>query len=158
MTSANPGRSATDTDWMRRAIARARDAAAAGEVPVGALLVREGAVLGEGWNRPIGTHDPTAHAEVVALRAAGAAAGDYRLAGSTLYVTLEPCIMCAAALIHARVDRVVFGAWDPKAGGAGSVLDVFRTPQLNHRVDVFGGVLAEDCAQLLQRFFAERRR
>jgi tRNA(adenine34) deaminase len=143
---------------MRRAIARARDAAAAGEVPVGALLVREGAVLGEGWNRPIGTHDPTAHAEVVALRAAGAAAGDYRLAGSTLYVTLEPCIMCAAALIHARVDRVVFGAWDPKAGGAGSVLDVFRTPQLNHRVDVFGGVLAEDCAQLLQRFFAERRR
>ncbi len=158
MTSANPGRSATDTDWMRRAIALGRDAAAAGEVPVGALLVREGAVLGEGWNRPIGTHDPTAHAEVVALRAAGAAAGDYRLAGSPLYVTLEPCILCAAALIHARVDRVVCGAWDPKAGGAGSVLDVFRTPQLNHRVDVFGGVLAEDCAQLLQRFFAERRR
>lgn len=158
MTSANPGRSATDTDWMRRAIALGLDAAAAGEVPVGALLVRDGAVLGEGSNRPIGTHDPTAHAEVVALRAAGATAGDYRLAGSTLYVTLEPCIMCAAALIHARVDRVVFGAWDPKAGGAGSVLDVFRTPQLNHRVDVFGGVLADECAQLLQRFFAERRR
>jgi tRNA(adenine34) deaminase len=158
MTSANPGRSATDTDWMRRAIALGLDAAAAGEVPVGALLVREGAVLGEGWNRPIGTHDPTAHAEVVALRAAGATAGDYRLAGSTLYVTLEPCIMCSAALIHARVERVVFGAWDPKAGGAGSVLDVFRAPRLNHRVDVFGGVLAEECAQLLQRFFAERRR
>lgn len=143
---------------MRRAIGLGLEAAAAGEVPVGALLVRGGAVLGEGWNRPIGTHDPTAHAEVVALRAAGATAGDYRLAGSTLYVTLEPCIMCAAALVHARVDRVVFGAWDPKAGGAGSVLDVFRTPQLNHRVDVFGGVLAEECAQLLQRFFAERRR
>lgn len=158
MISANPGRSATDTDWMLRALALGRDAAAAGEVPVGALLVREGVVLGEGWNRPIGTHDPTAHAEVVALRAAGVAAGDYRLSGSTLYVTLEPCIMCAAALIHARVDRVVFGAWDPKAGGAGSVLDVFRTPQLNHRVDVFGGVLADDCARLLQQFFAERRR
>jgi tRNA(adenine34) deaminase len=143
---------------MRRAIGLGLEAAAAGEVPVGALLVRGGAVLGEGWNRPIGTHDPTAHAEVVALRAAGATAGDYRLAGSTLYVTLEPCIMCAAALVHARVDRVVFGAWDPKAGGAGSVLDVFRTPQLNHRVDVFGGVLAEECAQLLQRFFSERRR
>lgn len=143
---------------MRRAIALGLDAAAAGEVPVGALLVRDGAVLGEGSNRPIGTHDPTAHAEVVALRAAGAMLGDYRLAGATLYVTLEPCIMCAAALIHARIDRVVFGAWDPKAGGAGSVLDVFRTPQLNHRVDVFGGVLAEECAELLQRFFAERRR
>jgi tRNA(adenine34) deaminase len=143
---------------MRRAIALGLDAAAAGEVPVGALLVRDGAVLGEGSNRPIRTHDPTAHAEVVALRAAGAMVGDYRLAGATLYVTLEPCIMCAAALIHARIDRVVFGAWDPKAGGAGSVLDVFRTPQLNHRVDVFGGVLAEECAELLQRFFAERRR
>ena len=158
MTSANPGRGATDTDWMQRALALGRAAAQAGEVPVGALLVRGGAVLGEGWNRPIATHDPTAHAEVVALRAAGATAGDYRLAGSTLYVTLEPCIMCAAALIHARVERVVFGAWDPKAGGAGSVLDVFRTPQLNHRVDVFGGVLADDCAGLLQQFFAERRR
>jgi tRNA(adenine34) deaminase len=143
---------------MRRAIALGLDAAAAGEVPVGALLVRDGAVLGEGSNRPIRTHDPTAHAEVVALRAAGAMVGDYRLAGATLYVTLEPCIMCAAALIHARIDRVVFGAWDPKAGGAGSVLDVFRRPQLNHRVDVFGGVLAEECAELLQRFFAERRR
>lgn len=143
---------------MQRACVLAEAAAAAGEVPVGALLVHDGKVLGEGWNRPIATHDPTAHAEVVALRAAAAAAGDYRLPGTTLYVTLEPCVMCAAALIHARVQRVVFGAWDPKAGGAGSVLDVFRTPQLNHRVDVFGGVRADECAALLQRFFAERRR
>lgn len=148
----------SDADWMQRACALAEAAAAAGEVPVGALLVHDGKVLGEGWNRPIATHDPTAHAEVVALRAAAAAAGDYRLPGTTLYVTLEPCVMCAAALIHARVQRVVFGAWDPKAGGAGSVLDVFRTPQLNHRVDVFGGVRADECAALLQRFFAERRR
>ena len=148
----------SDADWMRHACALAETAAAAGEVPVGALLVQQGRVLGEGWNRPISTHDPTGHAEVVALRAAAEAVGDYRLAGTTLYVTLEPCVMCAAALIHARVQRVVFGAWDPKAGGAGSVLDVFRTPQLNHRVDVFGGVLADECAALLQRFFAERRR
>lgn len=154
----SPGVVPTDADWMRRACELAGSAAADGEVPVGAVLVRNGQALGEGWNRPIGTHDPTAHAEVVALRAAAAACGDYRLASTTLYVTLEPCIMCAAALIHARVQRVVFGAWDPKAGGAGSVLDVFRTPQLNHRVDVFGGVLAEECAALLQRFFAERRR
>jgi tRNA(adenine34) deaminase len=158
MSIASAGPGGTDADWMRRAMALGAEAAAAGEVPVGALLVRDGAVLGSGWNRPIATHDPTAHAEVVALRAAATAAGDYRLGGTTLYVTLEPCIMCAAALIHARVQRVVFGAWDPKAGGAGSVLDVFRAPQLNHRVDVFGGVLAEDCAALLQRFFAERRR
>lgn len=143
---------------MRRALALAEQAAAAGEVPVGALLVRDGRAIGEGWNRPIATHDPTAHAEVVALRAAATVLEDYRLNGTTLYVTLEPCIMCAAALVHARVQRVVFGAWDPKAGGAGSVLDVFRTPQLNHRVDVFGGVLADESAALLQRFFAERRR
>lgn len=157
MSPARQSPVASDAHWMRQALALGAEAAAAGEVPVGALLVRDGAVLGTGWNRPIATHDPTAHAEVVALRAAAAAAADYRLVGATLYVTLEPCIMCAAALIHARVQRVVFGAWDPKAGGAGSVLDVFRAPQLNHRVDVFGGVLAEDCADLLQRFFAERR-
>lgn len=146
-----------DADWMRRALALGEAAAAAGEVPVGALVVRDGAVLGEGFNQPIATRDPTAHAEIVALRAAGQAAGDYRLGGSTLYVTLEPCIMCAAALVHARVERVVFGAWDPKAGAAGSIVDVFRLPQLNHRVDAFGGVLAEQCAALLQGFFAARR-
>jgi tRNA(adenine34) deaminase len=142
---------------MRRALALGEAAAAAGEVPVGALVLRDGEVLGEGWNRPIGTCDPSAHAEIVALRAAGRAVGDYRLGGSTLYVTLEPCIMCASALVHARVERVVFGAWDPKAGAAGSIVDVFRLPQLNHRVDAFGGVLAEECGELLQRFFAARR-
>jgi tRNA(adenine34) deaminase len=147
----------SDADWMRRALALGEAAAAAGEVPVGALVLRDGAVLGEGWNRPIGTCDPTAHAEIIALRAAGVTSGDYRLSGCTLYVTLEPCIMCAAALVHARIARVVFGAWDPKAGAAGSIVDVFRLPQLNHRVDVFGGVLAEECGAMLQRFFAVRR-
>lgn len=158
MTTASATGPSSDAEWMIRALGLAEQAAAAGEVPVGALLVRDGRAIGEGWNRPIATHDPTAHAEVVALRAAATVLEDYRLNGTTLYVTLEPCIMCAAALVHARVQRVVFGAWDPKAGGAGSVLDVFRTPQLNHRVDVFGGVLADESAALLQRFFAERRR
>ena len=147
----------TDIDHMRRAIALAQAAAAAGEVPVGALLVRGSEVLGEGANCPIGTHDPTAHAEIRALRAAGERAGDYRLPGTTLYVTLEPCIMCAAALIHARIERVVFGAWDPKAGAAGSIVDVFSIAQLNHRVDVFGGVAAEECGTLLSDFFRRRR-
>jgi tRNA(adenine34) deaminase len=147
----------TDAEFMRRALALARAAGARGEVPVGALLVRGDQVLGEGANCPIGTHDPTAHAEIQALRAAGAEVGDYRLAGTTLYVTLEPCIMCAAALVHARVSRVVFGAWDPKAGAAGSLTDVFNIAGLNHRVDVFGGVLAEECGTLLSDFFRQRR-
>ena len=147
----------TDTEFMRRALDLARAAAARGEVPVGALLVRGDEVLGEGANCPIGTHDPTAHAEIQALRAAGAQVGDYRLAGTTLYVTLEPCIMCAAALVHARVSRVVFGAWDPKGGAAGSLTDVFNIAGLNHRVDVFGGVLAEECGTLLSGFFRQRR-
>ena len=142
---------------MQRAIALARAAAQAGEVPVGALLVRGAEVIGEGANCPIHTHDPTAHAEIRALRAAGERLGDYRLPGTTLYVTLEPCIMCAAALIHARVERVVFGAWDPKAGAAGSIVDVFAIAQLNHRVDVFGGVAAEECGTLLSDFFRRRR-
>ena len=147
----------TDTEFMRRALDLARAAAARGEVPVGALLVRGDEVLGEGANCPIGTHDPTAHAEIHALRAAGARVGDYRLPGTTLYVTLEPCIMCASALVHARVSRVVFGAWDPKAGAAGSLTDVFNIAGLNHRVDVFGGVLAEECGTLLSDFFRQRR-
>lgn len=147
----------TDTEFMRRALGLAAAAAARGEVPVGALLVRSDEVLGEGANCPIATHDPTAHAEVQALRAAGAKVGDYRLAGTTLYVTLEPCIMCASALVHARVTRVVFGAWDPKAGAAGSLTDVFGIAGLNHRVDVFGGVLAEECGTLLSGFFRQRR-
>jgi tRNA(adenine34) deaminase len=146
-----------DVDHMRRALELARAAAARGEVPVGALVVRGEETLGEGANCPIARHDPTAHAEIEALRAAAARAGDYRLPGTTLYVTLEPCIMCASAIVHARVARVVFGAWDPKAGAAGSITDVFSIPQLNHRVDVFGGVLAEECGAALRSFFAERR-
>lgn len=147
----------TDADYMREALLLARAAAARGEVPVGALVVRGETVLGTGANCPIHAHDPTAHAEVEALRAAARRVGDYRLTGATLYVTLEPCIMCAAALVHARVARVVFGAWDPKAGGAGSIADVFAIRELNHRVDVFGGVLAEECGNLLSEFFRARR-
>lgn len=146
-----------DVDYMHRALALAQRAGAQGEVPVGAVLVQGDAIVGEGWNCPIGSCDPTAHAEIVALRAGGQALGSYRLADTVLYVTLEPCIMCAAAIVHARVSRVVFGAWDPKAGAAGSTIDVFRLPALNHRVDVFGGVLAGECGALLSEFFAARR-
>jgi len=147
----------SDIDYMRRALDLARLAQAAGEVPVGALLVAGTEVVGEGWNRPIGTHDPTAHAEVVALRAAGAHLGNYRLGGATLYVTLEPCAMCTGALLAARVARVVFGAWDPKAGACGSLFDLPREPRLAHRIDVFGGVRGEECGGLLRDFFAQRR-
>lgn len=142
---------------MRRAIALAGRAQTEGEVPVGALVVRDGAVLGEGWNRPIATHDPTAHAEILALRAAAERVGDYRLGGATLYVTLEPCPMCAAAMAHARIDRVVFGAWDPRQGAAGSVFNLVTSDAMNHRVDAFGGVLSEECGALLRGFFAGRR-
>lgn len=148
---------ATDIDYMRRALQLARDAACAGEVPVGAVVVSGGQIVGEGANRPIAGHDPTAHAEILALRAAGAALGSYRLTDAVLYVTLEPCAMCAAAMVHARVRRVVFGAFDPKAGAAGSLIDLFRLPGLNHRVDAFGGVLADDCGAVLSDFFAARR-
>jgi tRNA(adenine34) deaminase len=147
----------TDRDFMLRALELAAGAAAAGEVPVGAVLVQDGRVIAQGANRPIAGHDPTAHAEIVALRAGGQALGSYRLGGTTLYVTLEPCIMCASAIVHARVQRVVFGAFDPKAGAAGSITDVFSMPQLNHRVDVFGGVLEAQCGALLSQFFAARR-
>ncbi|HTV49712.1 MAG TPA: tRNA adenosine(34) deaminase TadA [Steroidobacteraceae bacterium] len=147
----------TDEEFMRRAWELAVAARAQGEVPVGAVLVQEGRIIAEGANRPIAALDPTAHAEIEALRAGGRALGSYRLGGTTLYVTLEPCIMCACALVHARVQRLVFGAWDPRAGGAGSLLDVTRLPALNHRVDVFGGVLLEPCAALLEEFFASRR-
>jgi tRNA(adenine34) deaminase len=148
----------SDTDFMRVALEAARGAQAAGEVPVGAVLVQGGAILSVAANRPIGGCDPTAHAEIEALRAGGKALGGYRLGGTTLYVTLEPCAMCAAAIVHARVARLVFGAWDPKAGAAGSTIDVFTLPHMNHRVDVFGGVLMEESAQLLNGFFAARRR
>lgn len=142
---------------MRRALELAALAEADGEVPVGAVLVHEGNVIGEGWNRPIASHDPTAHAEIEALRAGARSLGSYRLADSTLYVTLEPCPMCAAAMVHARVARVVFGAWDPRVGAAGSAFNLVNAPEMNHRVDAFGGVLMEECAALLRKFFATRR-
>ncbi len=147
----------SDADFMRRALELAAAAQARGEVPVGAVLVRDGVIVAEGSNRPIESHDPTAHAEVEALRAGGAALGTYRLIGTTLYVTLEPCVMCASAIVHARVQRLVFGAWDPRAGGTGSLVNVPGLPGLNHRVDVFGGVLMDECSAMLSRFFAERR-
>lgn len=146
-----------DADWMGRALALARHAQDQGEVPVGAVLVGEGEVLGEGWNCPIGEHDPSAHAEIRALRAAAARRGNYRLTGTTLYVTLEPCVMCAGAIVHARVARVVFGARDPKGGAAGSVFEILPTERLNHRVSVTGGVREAESAALLQAFFRGRR-
>jgi tRNA(adenine34) deaminase len=143
---------------MRRALELAEVAQVNGEVPVGAVLVHASRIIAEGANCPIATHDPTAHAEIQALRCGGRELGTYRLTDTTLYVTLEPCAMCAAAIVHARVRRLVFGTWDPRAGAAGSVLDLFGQQRLNHRVDVFGGVLATECAELLKRFFEERRR
>lgn len=146
-----------DENWMREALALARLAESAGEVPVGAVLVKDDAVVATGWNQPIGAHDPTAHAEVMALRAAAQALGNYRLIDTTLYVTLEPCVMCAGALVHARVKRLVYSATDPKAGAAGSVFDIVRASALNHRLEVTGGVLAEECSALLKGFFSQRR-
>jgi len=142
---------------MRTALAAARSAGEAGEVPVGAVLVLGDEVIATGANRPIAGCDPTAHAEIEALRAGARATGSYRLTGSTLYVTLEPCLMCAAAMVHARVQRVVFGAWDARAGAAGSMLDAFALPGQVHRVDAFGGVLDAECGELLRSFFAQRR-
>lgn len=147
-----------DDAFMAAALDLAREAGAAGEVPVGAVLVADGAIVGRGFNQPIGRHDPTAHAEIMALRDAAGQAGNYRLPGSTLYVTLEPCVMCAGAIMHARVARVVFGARDPKTGAAGSVVDLFAETRLNHHADIVGGVLAEECGALLSAFFAARRR
>src|ERR1700722_8532095 len=147
----------SDVDFMRMALEQAAGAQANGEVPVGAVLVRGDEVVALGANQPIASHDPTAHAEIVALRAAGRVLSSYRLADTTLYVTLEPCVMCASAIVHARVRRVVFGAWDPRAGAAGSIVDVFALEGLNHRVDVFGGVLMEECSAQLKAFFEGRR-
>jgi tRNA(adenine34) deaminase len=143
--------------YMRRALELAACAEAEGEVPVGAVLVHEGRVLAEAWNRPISCNDPTAHAEILALREAGEQLGNYRLPGVTLYVTLEPCAMCAGAMVHARVQRLVFGAADPRTGAAGSVFDLLRSPALNHQVDVEGGVLAQECAAQLRSFFQRKR-
>ena len=143
---------------MRRALELARLAQAEGEVPVGAVVVADGVIIGEGWNRPIGSHDPTAHAEIEALRTAAAHRRNYRLLGTTLYVTLEPCAMCAGAIVHARVERVVFGADDPRSGAAGSVFDLLPSDaRFNHTTRCEGGVLAGECATLLRDFFRARR-
>ena len=142
---------------MRLAIDQAHHAWAVGEVPVGAVIVRDGAVLATGFNQPIGAHDPTAHAEICALRAASALLANYRLVDCDLYVTLEPCAMCAGAIMHARLRRVIFGARDPKTGAAGSVVDLFGETRLNHHTEVVAGVLADACGALLSSFFAERR-
>ena len=147
----------TDPDYMQAALAEARLAEDAGEVPIGAVIVREGAILARGQNRVVRDNDPTAHAEIVALRAAATARGNYRLTGCTLYVTLEPCAMCAGAMIHSRLDRLVFSAADPKAGACGSVLSVVNHPQLNHQMQVEQGICAEESAELLRNFFRERR-
>jgi tRNA(adenine34) deaminase len=146
-----------DQEAMQAALAQARLAAEGGEVPIGAVVVREGAIVATGQNRVLRDLDPTAHAEIVALRAAGAAIGNYRLNGCTLYVTLEPCSMCAGAMIHARLDRLVFATADPKAGAAGSVLSVLNHPQLNHQMQVEQGILADEAGDLLRSFFRERR-
>lgn len=142
---------------MRFALGLAREAGAAGEVPVGAVVVLDGQVIGTGFNQPILRHDPTAHAEVMALRDAADRAGNYRLPGATLYVTLEPCVMCTGAIMHARVTRVVYGARDPKTGAAGSVVDLYGESRLNHHAVIEGGILAEECGALLSSFFAARR-
>ncbi len=148
---------AIDLEWMQRALALADHAAAAGEVPVGAVLVREGREIGAGWNAPVGSNDPTAHAEVMALRAAAAAAGNYRLPGSTLYATMEPCPMCAGAIVQARVARVVYAARDERWGAVESVFEILGSRRLNHHVDCEGGVLAEESTRRLRYFFEARR-
>ena len=150
--------SKNDLHWMRHAIELARQGQESGEVPVGAVIVKDDQIVGEGWNQPIGQHDPSAHAEMVALRQAGKTLNNYRLLATTLYVTLEPCVMCAGAIIHARVGRVVYGANDPKAGAAGSVVDIFANPRINHHVTVEGGLLAKECGDLLTQFFKAKRR
>ena len=142
---------------MRRALALAHEAGSLGEVPVGALVVKDGEIVGEGYNRPISTRDPTAHAEIVALREAARRMGNYRLSDTSLYVTLEPCVMCAGAMIHARVARLVFGARDPKTGAAGSVVNIFSSKGVNYTVSVTGPVLAADCGAVLSEFFRVRR-
>lgn len=146
-----------DQMYMQQALSQAQNAYILGEVPVGAVVVKDGQVIATGFNQPIGDHDPTAHAEIMALREAASLLGNYRLPGCELYVTLEPCAMCAGAMLHARLSRVVYGAPDPKTGVAGSVLNLFGETRLNHQTDIHGGVLADQCATLLRRFFAERR-
>jgi tRNA(adenine34) deaminase len=146
-----------DSNFMRQAISQAHNAWALGEVPVGAMVVKEGQIIATGFNQPIGTHDPTAHAEIMALRAAASILGNYRLPGCELYVTLEPCAMCAGAMLHARLARVVFGAADPKTGACGSIVNLFEQGRLNHHTELLGGVMAQECGVLLKDFFAARR-
>jgi tRNA(adenine34) deaminase len=152
-----PAADAADAAFMRQALEQAQLAWDRGEVPVGAVVVKDGVVIARGYNQPIGTHDPTAHAEIVALRAAAEALGNYRLPGCELYVTLEPCVMCSGAMMHARLARVVYGAPDPKTGACGSVVNLFEQTRLNHHAETLGGVLAGDCAGMLKDFFASRR-
>ncbi len=147
-----------DDQWMRLALELAQQAAGQGEVPVGAVVVKGGEVIGRGFNRPIGSHDPSAHAEMVALREASQRLGNYRLTDCDLYVTLEPCVMCSGAIFHARIRNVVFGATDPKTGVAGSVMNLYESKPLNHHTAIRGGVMAQESATLLQSFFAARRR
>ncbi len=146
-----------DSVFMHQALSQAHNAWTLGEVPVGALVVKDGEVIATGFNQPIGTHDPTAHAEIMALRAAAGILGNYRLPGCELYVTLEPCAMCAGAMLHARLARVIFGAADPKTGACGSVVNLFEQAKLNHHTELVGGVMAQECGMLLKEFFAARR-
>ena len=146
-----------DTKWMRYAMDLARHAERAGEVPVGAVVVKDDRIIGEGWNQPIGNHDASAHAEIMALRAAGGNVLNYRLTDVSLYVTLEPCVMCTGALIHARIDRLVYGASDPKAGAVKSCFKLMNDKRFNHKIDVTGGILADECGNLLKYFFESRR-
>lgn len=147
----------SDDHFMREALALALQAEALGEVPVGAVVVKNDVIIGRGYNQPIAAHDPTAHAEIVAMRDAAASIGNYRLVGCELYVILEPCVMCAGAIMHARVGRVVYGAADPKTGACGSVVDLFSNPKLNHHATVVPGVLADECSARLRTFFSQRR-
>ncbi|MCW8930651.1 MAG: tRNA adenosine(34) deaminase TadA [Gammaproteobacteria bacterium] len=147
----------SDEAWMRHALTLANKAAELGEVPVGAVLVRDGLLLSEGWNQPIMNSDPTAHAEIMAIRSAAKSVNNYRLPNTTLYITIEPCSMCAGAIVHSRIARVVFGASEPRAGAAGSAINLLQNEQFNHQVEVIAGVLAEDCGLVLKNFFAMRR-
>jgi tRNA(adenine34) deaminase len=147
-----------DAIWMQQALEQAQLAWDGGEVPVGAVVVKDGQVISTGYNQPIAGHDPTAHAEIMALRAAAKILGNYRLPGCELYVTLEPCVMCSGAMMHARLSRIVFGAHDFKTGACGSVLNLFEQEKLNHHAEIVSGVMAEECAQILKDFFAQRRR
>jgi tRNA(adenine34) deaminase len=147
-----------DAAWMQLALEQAKLALAAGEVPVGAVIMKDGQLVGSGFNRNLMDHDPTAHAEIIALRQAAACLGNHRLPGCTLVCTIEPCCMCAGAMVHARISRLIYGAADPKAGAAGSMLEVTNHPQLNHQIEVTPGVLAEQCSELLKAFFVEKRK